>query len=76
LQTFWLERSFFQFKQEKLNSGGFLFTPFFGITLIVLAAIIVFFDQFLVKRLNDKMFPSEQPVEHIPEDKLPKDDTI
>ncbi len=76
LQTFWLERSFFQFKQEKLNSGGFLFTPFFGVTLIVLAAIIVFFDQFLVKRLNDKMFPSEQPVEHIPEDNLPKDDTI
>ncbi len=76
LQTFWLERSFFQFKQEKLSSSEFLFSPFFGITLIVLAAIIVFFDQFLVKRLNDKMFPSEQPIEHIPEDNLPKDNTI
>jgi len=76
LQTFWLERTFFQFKQEKLSSDGFLFSPFFGITLIVLAAIIVFFDQFLVKRLNEKMFPSEQPIEHIPEANLPKDDTI
>ena len=76
LQTFWLERSFFQFKQEKLGSDGFLFSPFFGIVLIVLAVIIVFFDQFLVKRLNDKMFPSEQPIEHIPEDNLPKDNTI
>ncbi len=76
LQTFWLERSFFQFKQEKLGSDGFLFSPFFGIALIILAAIIVFFDQFLVKRLSDKMFPSEQSIEHIPEDNLPKDDTI
>ncbi len=76
LQTFWLERSFFQFKQEKLGSDGYLFSPFFGITLIVLAAIIVFFNQFLVQRLSDKMFPTEQPVEHIPENNLPKDDTI
>ncbi len=76
LQTFWLERSFFQFKQEKLGNDGFLFSPFFGIALIILAAIIVFFDQFLVKRLSDKMFPSEQPIEHIPEDNLPKDGTI
>ena len=76
LQTFWLERSFFHFKQEKLGSDGFLFSPFFGIALIILAAIIVFFDQFLVKRLNDKMFPSEQPVEHISEGNIPKDDTI
>ncbi len=76
LQTFWLERSFFQFKQEKLSSSEFLFSPFFGITLIVLAAIIVFFNQFLVKRLSDKMFPTEQPIEHIPEANLPKDDTI
>ena len=76
LQTFWLQRSFFQFKQEKLGSDGFLFSPFFGIAMVVLAAIIVFFDQFLVKRLNDKMFPSEQLVEHIPEDNLPKDGTI
>jgi len=76
LQTFWLERSFFQFKQEKLSSSEFLFSPFFGITLIVLAAIIAFFNQFLVKRLSDKMFPTEQPIEHIPEANLPKDDTI
>jgi len=76
LQTFWLERSFLHFKQEKFGSDEFLFSPFFGVTLIVLTAIIVFFDQFLVKRLSDKMLPSEQPIEHIPENNLPKDGTI
>jgi hypothetical protein len=76
LQTFWLERSFFQFKQKTLSSGEFLFSPFFGIALIVLAAIVVFFNQFLLKRLSDKMFPSEQPIEHVPDDNLPRDNTI
>ena len=76
LQTFWLDQSFFQFKQKNVGSDGFSFSPFFGIALIVLAAIIVFFNQFLVKRLSDKMLPTEQPIEHIPENNLPKDDTI
>ena len=77
LQTFWLEQSFFHFKQENISgTNGFSFSPFFGIALIVLAAIIVFFNQFLVKRLYDKMSPTEQPIGHIPEDNLPKDNTI
>jgi len=69
LQTFWLEQSFFHFKQENISgSGGFSFSPFFGIALIVLAAIIVFFNQFIVKRLNNKMFPPVQQVESLPEE--------
>jgi len=76
LQTFWLDQSLFQFKQKNGGGDGFSFSPFFGIALIVLAAIIVFFNQFLVKRLSDKMLPTEQPIEHIPENNLPKDDTI
>ena len=67
--TFWLENSFFRFKQDNnFESGVISWSPLFGVVLIVLAAVIVFFNQYLVKRLNDKMFPPAQPVESLPEE--------
>ncbi|MGI8788878.1 MAG: hypothetical protein ACR2HG_14140 [Pyrinomonadaceae bacterium] len=69
LQTFWLEESFFDFKQHNnLANGAFSLSPFLGVGLIVLAAIIVFFNQFLVKRLHEKMYPPAQPIEPLPEE--------
>jgi len=69
LQTFWLGQSFFHFKQDnKLSNDILSFSPFLGITLIVLMAIFVFFNQYLVKRLHDKMYPQQQPIEDLPED--------
>ncbi len=68
--TFWLENSFFRYKQENLAGNGVIFwSPLFGVVLIVLAAIIVFFDQYLVKRMHDKMYPAvAPPVEVLPEE--------
>jgi len=66
--TFWLENSFFRYKQaSNLESGVISWSPIFGAVLIGLAAIIVFFNQYLVKRMRDKMYPAvAQPVEDLP----------
>ena len=65
--TFWLENSFFRYKQtNNLESGLISWSPLFGVVLIVLAAIIIFFNQYLVKRMLDKMYPAMQPVEELP----------
>ena len=69
LETFWLERLFYQFKQASLPlSSGILWSPLLGVLLIVLMAVIVFFNQYLVKRLHDKMYLPEQPVGELPEE--------
>jgi len=69
-QTFWLENSFFRYKQENnLGSGLISWSPLFGVVLVILATIIVFFNQYLVKRMQDKMLPAEaQAVESLPEE--------
>ncbi|MEZ5347161.1 MAG: hypothetical protein R2681_16560 [Pyrinomonadaceae bacterium] len=57
-QTFWLDRAFFDFQQESnLGENSLFLKPFVGITVSVLGAIGVFFDQFIVFRLRNKMFP-------------------
>lgn len=73
-QTFWLENSFFRFKQENnFANGAVSWSPLSGAVLIVLAAVIVFFNQYLVKRLLDKTYPPVQPVEEIVAD-IPTDE--
>jgi len=65
--TFWLEQIFFQFqRQNNITTEVISFSPIFGIVLVVLAAIIVFFDQYLVKRLLDKTYPPLQTAESLP----------
>lgn len=55
--SFWLENSFFRYKQTNhLDSGLVSWSPVFGVILIVLATIIVFFNQYLVKRMQDKIY--------------------
>lgn len=73
-QTFWLENSFFRFKQENnFTSGAVSWSPLSGAVLIALAAVIVFFNQYLVKRMLDKTYPPVQPVEPLP-DEIPADE--
>ena len=70
-QTFWLENSFFRYKQaNNLESGLVSWSPVVGVVLIALTAVIVFFDQYLVKRMHDKMYPPAQPLESLPEETL------
>jgi hypothetical protein len=58
VQKFWLDRVFFNYQQtNNLTESVISFGALFGVLLIVLAAIIVFFDQYLVKRLLDKTYP-------------------
>lgn len=73
-QTFWLENSFFRFKQNNnFTSGAVSWSPISGTVLIALAAVIVFFNQYLVKRLAEKTYAPAQPVESLPEE-LPTDE--
>jgi len=68
---FWLERTFFDYqKSNNLTESIFTFGALSGVVLIILAAIIVFFNQYLVKRMLDKASPSLQPVESPPEETL------
>lgn len=60
IRTFWLDRAFSSFKAEAgLADPAITLAPIFAAMLIVIAAAIVFFDQFLVLRLREKTFPEE-----------------
>lgn len=59
---FWLDVSFAAFKK----SNGFLETGiaasvFMGVFYSLFFAIIIFFDQFIVLRMNEKMYPQTNP---------------
>ena len=76
VQKFWLAQTLFRYRQENKLTDDFLsLSPFLAITFIVLMAIIIFFNQYLVKRMRDKMYLPEQPVEALPEE-IPIDKNI
>jgi hypothetical protein len=61
VRYFWLDQTFFQYKQTNgALQNGFSLQPLLGAALIAVAAVIVFFDQFLVKRLHDKTYPATE----------------
>ena len=61
LQTFWLQESFFQYKKASgLADGSFSLGAFVGVMFVALGAIFVFFNQYLVKRMQAKMFPQAE----------------
>ncbi len=56
IRTLWLDQSFFNYQQQNgLTNRAFFLGAFSGILFCVLAAIIIFFNQFIVKRMRDKM---------------------
>jgi hypothetical protein len=56
---FWLDRSFAAFQTDhNLAAAALSFGPFFAAIMIVVIAAIVFFDQFFVVRMLDKMYPT------------------
>ncbi len=62
IQKLWLDQLFFNFKQRnELTDSAISLGIFSGILLFVLAAAIVFSNQFIVKRMHDKMFAQTQP---------------
>lgn len=66
---FWLDQAFFSYRQtNNLTDSLISFGAISGVVLVVLAAVIVFFNQYLVKRLHDKTYPAvAPPVEALPE---------
>ncbi|MDQ2745931.1 MAG: hypothetical protein M3T96_01580 [Acidobacteriota bacterium] len=67
-QTFWLEQSFFRYQQtNNFTDSVFFFGSFIAVLFVALAAVLVFFNQYLVKQTQAKMFPPSAPVEQIPE---------
>ena len=60
IRYFWLDQSFFQYKKiNGLGEGAFSLDAFFGAVLIFLAAVIVYFNQFIVLRMSEKMHPAQ-----------------
>lgn len=66
---FWLEPALKTFKHvNNLAETGIsiqTFTPVFAVFLCLIAAVIVYFNQFLVLRLNNKMYPQNVSNEEI-----------
>ena len=61
LRYFWLDNALLNFqKTHNLTDSSFSFSPIFGIIFVVLAAVIVFFNQFINLRLNEKMYPPQE----------------
>ncbi len=66
---FWLDQQFFSYQQtNRLTESAISFGAVFGAALVILAAIIVFFDQYLVKRMLDKISPTLQTVNVLPKE--------
>jgi hypothetical protein len=58
LHTFWLSPIISKFQYDNnLQERGISLSPFLGIIICILAAIIVFFNQFIVMRMHEKTFP-------------------
>jgi hypothetical protein len=58
LRSFWVEKARYTFE----SSDSFFFSPFVGVVLVIIFGVVVFFNQFINLRLNEKMYPSKEPV--------------
>lgn len=62
LRYLWFDNALLSFEKTKgLTDSSISFSPFFGVIFVILAAVIVFFNQFLNLRLKEKMFPPIEP---------------
>lgn len=66
LHTFWLAQSFVSFKEaNNLTDDTFSVSPFLGVGILLAVAIGVFFDQYIVLRLRNKMKDEQQEMQNI-----------
>ena len=71
VQTFWLNRAFVQYQTDKnLAHDSTSFAPIFGVFMIIAAAVVIYFNQFLVTRTLDKMFAKESAIQELPDDEV------
>lgn len=58
VRYFWLDRTFDQYQQSNgLARNAISVEPLIAVVLCALAAAVVFFNQYLVKRMHEKMYP-------------------
>lgn len=77
LHSFWLGEKFLQFKSSKgLSDDTISFGALIGVLFVIISAILVFFNQYLVKRMQAKMFAPTDSAEKIPEQVLVEKDSI
>jgi hypothetical protein len=63
LNTFWLEQSFLTFKKtNELGDQVISISPMIGILVILVVAMAVFFNQYLIKRLLEKIVGNDIPI--------------
>lgn len=61
LRYFIFDNALLKFQQSKgLTESNFSFSPIFGVIFVILAAVIVYFNQFISLRLNEKMYPIKE----------------
>jgi hypothetical protein len=62
LRAFWLDPALLAFQNASgLTDRSFTVAPLLAAIIILMAAAIVFFDQFLIIRLKQKTFPESAP---------------
>lgn len=68
LYTFWLDKNYTGYlAQNTFAPGAFSLRPLYGAILCIVVAVFLFFNQFFVARMHDRMFPQAQPAESSPE---------
>lgn len=66
IQSFWLDRAFEQFKENRgLSDGTLSISPIIGVGLCFAAAFFIYFNQYLIKRMYEKMFSKDNPIKEI-----------
>ena len=71
VQTFWLNRAFVQYQTDKkLIEDTISFTPIIGVLMIITAAVVIYFNQFLVTRTLDKMFAKDSTIQELPDEEV------
>ncbi|MGI9035640.1 MAG: hypothetical protein ACR2GD_06340, partial [Pyrinomonadaceae bacterium] len=68
---------FFDYKkQNNLGQGEFSLGGIFGALMCIAAAVVIFFDQFLVTRMRDRIHGSPTPaLENHPANEIPTNET-
>ncbi len=62
IRAFWLDPALLSFKNDAgIADSTFTIAPILAAVLIIMAAAIVFFDQFLILRLKEKTYPAIEP---------------
>lgn len=61
IQMFFVDQAFFNFQKENnFTEKSYFLTPILGVLICAVAAIGIFFNQFLVIRMREKMFGNDQ----------------